>query len=202
MVNKKNNIIITAIAGILSLFMVVYMSCSKANKDMTVCKNVVCRNGGHCNDSSKCVCPVGFEDTVCGTSTVGKYVANWGVVQKIIGSDSTQYIYRDSLKNDTTYSVSLKTTATPTTFYITNFNNNPYYSNVVCTLDSINSYHFTIDTISPFQMIYYSYQVLKGSGDLNKTKDTINASFITRHKNHTTNWEVDTVTLQMVKHNY
>ena len=202
MVSKKNNIIIATIIAVFSFFVITYMSCNKPNKDMTVCKNVVCRNGGHCNDSSKCVCPVGYEDSVCGTQTVLKYFSNWGVIQKITGSDSTQYIYVDSLKNDTLYTLTLKASATPTTFLIANFNNNPYYSNVICTLDSMNSLHFTIDTISPFQMVYYSYQILTGSGTMNKTKDTINANFITRHKNHTTNWEVDTVNMLMTRHNY
>jgi hypothetical protein len=196
MVTKKNNIIIAATVAVFSIFMVV-VSCSKTNKDMTVCKNVVCRNGGHCNDSSKCVCPVGFEDTVCGTSTVGKYIGNWGADQKIEWSDSSQFIGQD-----TAYTAALTRTATPTTFFISNFNNNAYYNDVLCTLDSINSYHFTIDTISPFQAIYFNYQILKGAGNLNKTKDTITAWFLTRHRSPTTNWEVDSVTLRLVKHNY
>ncbi len=167
---------------------------------MTICKNVVCRNGGHCNDTSVCVCPVGFEDSVCGTATVAKYLSNWGVYAKIIGSDSLATI--DTALLDTTYIARLAATSTPTTFFFSNFNNNAYYDVVICSLDSTNSYHFTIDSISPFQMIYQSYRILSGSGTLNKTKDTINAQYITRHKNKSTNWQVDTVLLQMIKHNY
>ncbi len=197
MASKKNKVIIATLLAVFSFFTVVNTSCSKHNKDMTVCKNVVCRNGGHCNDSSKCVCPVGWEDSVCGTVTVAKYISNWGVTQTIVGTDSLQY-----LNTDTMYTVAIKTTSTPTTFFISNFNNNPYYNDVICTMDSINSYKFYIDTISPFQAIYYSYQILSGHGSMNKTKDTITATFITRHKNHTTNWEVDTTNLLMVRHNY
>ena len=198
MKSKNNNIILATVIAVFSFFTIAYLSCNKPGKDNTVCKDVVCRNGGHCNDSSKCVCPVGLEDSVCGTKTVVKYISNWGVTQTIVGSDSIATIK----KKDTSFVARLNYTATPTTFFFSNFNNNSYYDVVICTMDSINSYHFTIDTISPFQMIYQSYQILSGSGTLNKTKDTINASYITRHKNYTTNWQVDTVVLQMIKHNY
>ncbi|MCW3122936.1 MAG: hypothetical protein JWQ38_2428 [Flavipsychrobacter sp.] len=197
MVSKKNNVIVATVLAIFSFVAVIYMSCNKPGKDNTKCKNVVCRNGGHCNDSSDCVCPVGYEDTVCGTETVAKYISNWGVKQTIMYSDSIGYKGTDSF-----YTVALARTATPTTFFITKFNNNDYYSNIVCTLDSINSNHFRIDTISAYQMIYFSYQILSGQGELNATRDTITANYVTRYRNHTSNWQVDSVRLIMAKHDY
>jgi hypothetical protein len=194
---SKNNKVTAAILAVLSFFMVTYVSCSKSNPDTTKCKNVTCRNGGHCNDSSDCICPLGYEDTACGTETVAKYLSNWSVKQWIIGSDSSDYI-----GTDTFYTSGITRTSTPTTFFITNFNDNRYYNNVLCQMDSINSYRFKIDTISPFQMIYQSYQILSGAGTLNKSKDTIDAIFMTRHKNESTNWQVDTVQLQMIRLNY
>jgi len=198
MISKKNNILIASILAVFSFFMIAYSSCKKAGSDNTRCKNVVCRNGGNCNQANnKCSCPVGYEDSVCGTKTVGKYYSNWGVKQTIMYSDSVGYA-----GTDTFYTTELKATATPTTFYFTNFNNNPYYSNVLCTLDETNSYHFRIDTISPFQMFYYSYQLLSGEGNLNKTKDTITAKFVTRHRNFTSNWQVDSVRMVLARHDY
>ena len=198
MISRKNNILIASILAVFSFFMLSYASCKKAGTDNTRCKNVECRNGGNCNrETNKCSCPVGYEDSVCGTKTVGKYISNWGVKQTIMYSDSVGYA-----GTDTFYVTALTQTATPTTFYFTNFNNNAYYSNVICTLDSINSFHFVIDTISPFQMFYYSYQIISGQGDLNKTKDTITAKFVTRHRNFTSNWQVDSVRMILAKHDY
>lgn len=198
MITRRNNIIIASILAVFSFFMIAYSSCKKAGTDHTKCKNVVCRNGGNCNQATDtCSCPVGYEDSVCGTKTVGKYLSNWGVKQTIMYSDSVGFA-----GFDTSYTTTFTATATPTSFFFTNFNNNQYYNTVLCTLDGINSYHFKIDTVSPFQMVYYSYQILSGEGDLNKTKDTIRARFVTRHRNYSSNWQVDSVSMVLAKHDY
>jgi hypothetical protein len=203
MVNKKSSVIIAAMLAIFSFLSVVYVSsCTKPGKNVTACLNVTCQNGGYCDrrntDTGKtrtdtCVCPIGFEGVACETHAVTKYLGTWQMNQLITGSDSMMYITRP----DTIYNVILTTTPTPTTFFITNFNNNPYYNDVICTLDSMNSSHFKIDTISPFQAVYYSYQILSGSGYIAPKHDSIYGTFITRHKNVSTNWEVDTLIINM-----
>ena len=207
MVNKKSRLIIATMLAVISFLSIVYVSsCTKVGKDMTHCLHITCQNGGYCHQRTDttayihpdtCVCPTGFEGVTCQTVAVTKYIGTWAMTQTIIGSDSMQYI----VKKDTTYTAYLRTTPTPTTFFIANFNNNAYYNDIICTMDSLNSSHFTIDTISAFQMIYYNYQILSGSGIINKTKDTIVGNFITRHRNYTTNWEVDTLAISLILQN-
>ncbi len=52
---------------------ITYTSC---NKDE--CKDVVCQNGGTCNEGN-CDCPTGYEGTSCETKSVTKFVGTWAV---------------------------------------------------------------------------------------------------------------------------
>lgn len=201
MVDKKSSLVVASMFAMISFLAVFYVSsCKKTNKDYTRCKNITCLNGGYCNHNDTgnlkldtCVCPTGYEGVNCETRSVDKYFGYWTLNQKIVGSDSSMYIGKDTI-----YTAILRQTATPTTFFIANFNNNEYYNDIICTLDTTSTDHFRIDTISAFQMIYYSYQILDGgTGYINKTHDTINATFRTRHRNYTSNWEVDTLSVLM-----
>ncbi len=51
-----------------SLFLFL-ISCSKSDP----CEGVVCKNGGNCSDGT-CVCPLGFEGTLCETESLPKAV--------------------------------------------------------------------------------------------------------------------------------
>jgi hypothetical protein len=207
---KKSSVIIASMLAIFTFFAVVYVSsCTKPGKDMTRCLDVTCQNGGYCNHNpdtfinhrtDTCTCPIGFEGVACESPIVNKYFGVWDMNQLITGSDSIADITRP----DTMYTVQLAKTPTPTSFFIMNFNNNHYYNDVLCTLDSMNSSHFKIDTISPFQAVYYSYQIMSGYGYITNRigsaatkKDSIWGQFITRHKNISTNWEVDTLAISM-----
>jgi len=40
------------------------------------CKDIVCANGGSCSDGT-CVCPAGYEGTLCETQSRTKFVKTW-----------------------------------------------------------------------------------------------------------------------------
>jgi len=69
---KMKMYLMTAILGVASLSMV-FTSC---NTDE--CKDVVCQNGGLCQDSDgSCECPVGFEGTNCETYSKVKFLGDY-----------------------------------------------------------------------------------------------------------------------------
>ena len=114
--------------------------------------------------------------------------------QIITGSDSAAFI------DDTSYyTVFLKKSATPTTFFIDNFANNKYYNEIVCTIDSATSYHFGIDTISAYHMLFDSYKLTYGYGYITTT-DTVFGTFAVRHLSATSNWVNDTVLFRLTPH--
>ena len=197
MVNNKSRITIAAIATLLTFLSVAYVSsCTKPGANKYSCEGVVCLNGGIC-DSGWCVCPTGYEGANCSIASVAKYIGTWKAMQVIVGTDSTRYLHDTSR-----FIVFLKNTATPTTFFIDNFNGDPYYGNVICTLDTgINSNLFTIDTLSGFDMIYGHYQLQWGNGSISSNDSTITATFCVRFANGSVNWEVDTVSLILTPYN-
>src|SRR4051812_26854924 len=111
MLTKRSSVILTAIGALFCLLSVAYVSCTKTGL-APKCNGVICLNGGYC-DSGICKCPVGFEGASCGTAIVSKYVNTYDVTQKIIGCDSPQYIGQQI-----SYMMIIKTTATPTTFFL------------------------------------------------------------------------------------
>jgi hypothetical protein len=204
MVSKKSSLIIAAIVTIFSFITVAYISCSKPGKSLNSCEYVVCQNGGYCfvdtvNQAYNpvCVCPTGFEGSNCATASVQKFLGTWNMVQTDTGSDSAAFI-GIALK----YTVSLVPTATPTTFFIDNFSNDPYYTNILCTIDSAQNpathsvTHFFIDTISAYHMLYAHYRLLYGSGDI-YNNDSISGTFATMHLSPTSNWVHDTFTITL-----
>jgi hypothetical protein len=194
MVSKKGSLIIAAIVATLFLFTAAWTSCTKPLDNYKYsCSGVVCSNGGHC-DSARCFCPVGYEGPTCATASVNKFYGTYRLNSLIIGSDSVAWVGRD-----TVYNVLLRYTATPTTFFMNNFAGDPFYSNIVCTLDSINNYNFAIDTISRTNMVYDHYRILGGYGHLEG--DSITARIWIRHLNDNVNWQNDTLLLGLKKNN-
>lgn len=190
MVSKKNGLVITVL-GILSLFVsVIYISsCTRTPGEFPYsCSGVVCKNGGKC-DSGKCVCPVGFEGTNCATGTVDKFIGYWKVTQTVLGSDSANLV-----NTQTTYTMRLMRTATNTTFFLYNFNDNPTYSSLICRLDSINKSDFGMDTTSATNMIYDQFRVRNGYGFM-YNNDSISMKVFVRRLNSTVNWQNDTMAL-------
>lgn len=213
MIRKRSGRIIATIAALFSFLMLAYISCKKP-QGYVRCEGVTCLNGGYCavdttpQQKPHCVCPIGWEGSNCATAVVNKYFGTWDLHQHITGSDSMVTIDSVYLKRDTTYPVFLQQTATPTTFFINNFFNNPYYNYIICTLDSLNSHRFYIDTISDFHQMYDHYKITWNDGNwrawdsgLIAQNDTlITGNFIIRFKNKTTNWQIDTVQFKMTQH--
>ena len=158
---KNGGKLIAALVAVLSCTAVIWSSCKKKSAVAT-CNYYVCLNGGRCAmDTVKkapgCVCPLGYEGVNCGTLTVEKYTGTWDMRQITLGSDSLDF------QNDTLYyPVMLKKTATPTTFFIYNFSNNPQYTSILCMLDSTNSNWFRIDTLSAKALFYDNYHLISG----------------------------------------
>ena len=202
MVNKKSSFIIAAIVSIFSFIIVAHTSCKKNENSPNVCEGVVCQNNGYCHVDTLhglhwvCVCPTGYEGNYCETISVAKYIGTWDVKQVVTGSDSLNFKGVTYL-----YTAFLKETATPTTFFINNVSNDPFYNDIICTLDSGNSNHFYIDTISAFHMVYDHYKILYGSGMIYNS-DSISATFATRHLSATTNWINDTFFLTITPHHF
>ena len=187
---KRSNIFIATLVALFSFVTVVYMSCTTPGNTVS-CSGSTCVNGGYCRIDTTthkpaCTCPTGYEGTNCSTVSVSKFLGNWNLRQIIVGSDSVKY------NNDTTYYPAyLKAASTPTTFFIDNFFNDPYYNNIICTLDSAYSSYFVIDTISSFHMITSTFLIRGGYGSIKG--DTINALLYIQFKNQTSNWQIDTI---------
>jgi len=192
MVSKKNSLVITLLAVVTLFVSVVYVSsCTKSPGEFPYsCSGVVCKNGGRC-DSGRCVCPVGFEGADCATGTIDKYIGYWGVNQKIVGSDSANLV-----NTDTNYTMRLMRTATNTTFFLYNFNNNPSYSSLLCKIDSIQTGYFNVDTSASANMLYDNFRIRIGFGVINTT-DSIFVKLYVRRLNSTVNWQNDTLELRL-----
>lgn len=199
MVRRKSSLFIAAILTIVSFVTITWLSCNKSGS-LVRCEGVICENGGYCKMDSAtnkphCICPTGFEGANCGTAATAKYIGTWDMRQIITGSDTTTF------NNDTSYYVVfLVNSATPTTFLINNFANNPYYNEIVCTLDSTNSSNFVIDTLSDDHMLFTSYKLTFGWGSISANDTVINGIFGVRHLSPTSNWLNDTVKLKLTPH--
>ncbi len=195
--SKKSGKIIAAIVSVFSFLTVAYISCNKQDANLNTCDGVICENMGYCHIDTltrlaHCFCPTGYEGSNCATVSVDKYLGTWNMRQVIVGSDSLGFV-----KDTTYYQIFLKSSATPTTFFIDNFADNPYYNNVLCSLDSANSFSFTLDTFSTYHMVYNNYKILYGTGTISPDGDSIIATFATRHLSTTTNWINDTISMKM-----
>ncbi len=196
MLTKRGSILIAAIGAIFCLLSVAYVSCTKVGSS-PACNGVICQNGGYCK-KGLCVCPAGYDGYNCATPVVAKYFGTWDVHQTVIGSDTVSKIGKDSL-----YTVFLKKTATPTTFFMDNFLGNASYNDLLCTLDSLNSFNFALDTARDFNMWYEHVNIRPGTiGVMQADKQTINANVIIRYVNTTHNWQVDTLRMIMTPHHF
>ena len=198
--SKKSSIIVTAIVSLVCFFTVTWLSCGKVSQPYS-CIGVVCENGGYCYLDSTyhkpyCSCPAGFEGPTCAIVSVNKYLGTWDIKQHVWWSDSSAYTGQIS-----NYSVVLQKTATNTTFFIDNFFNNSYYNNIICDIDSPNSYKFVIDTLSDFHEYYNHFQVKWGYGTIYGI-DSINATLFIRFKNGTSNWQQDSLTFHLTPHQF
>jgi len=199
--SRKSSVVIVAIAAILSFFTIGWLSCKKPGQPHS-CDNIVCENGGYCyqdtllTSSPRCACPSGYEGYNCATVSVNKYIGTWDMKEHVDWSDTVAFIGRDS-----SYFVELNTTSTPTTFFIDNFFNNPFYNNIICNLDSTHTDNFTMDTLSNFHMYYNHYKIKWGEGTI-YGHDSIVGHVLLRFLTATSNWHLDSVTFHLVPHKF
>ena len=197
MVSRKSRVLIGALMTIFSFLSLEYIACNKPGASTHTCNGYVCVNNGYCRVDTAtflphCICPTGYEGNNCQTASVTKYIGQWYMTQTILGSDST--IHDSTVSR---FTVFLKQSATPTTFFIENFSNNPYYNSVTCTMDSIHSSTFYIDSLSTAHMLFDHYQLLGGKGSISTNDSLITALFYVRHLSPTSNWINDTISFSM-----
>jgi hypothetical protein len=125
MKNLKS-ILLASLLTIGTFASVVFSSC---NPD--ACKDVVCANGGNCNDGS-CACAVGYEGSRCETESRTKLYGTF----LLSGTDSDGGTY-------TNLSTTVSASATSPTKFLLNIAS---AFNLTCTMTSGNS--FTIDNIT------------------------------------------------------
>jgi len=194
MANKTTGILMTTIATILAFCSVAYMSCSKKDGfNPKSCINILCENGGFC-DSGKCVCPAGYEGANCATASIAKYIGNWDVAQKVIGSSNLS-----AVGNQSSYVMNLTMTASPTSFFFNNFYNNPNYNKIGCVIDTTSSSTFTIDTSTSnqnFHMAADGILLYGGKGSISTDDSGITAQCYIRKSGG----EDDTLMLTLTPH--
>ena len=211
MVSKKSSVIIASIVALFCFLSVAYVSsCTKPGKVIN-CDNFGCENGGYCyvdtlkdtiNGVShiipppfpKCVCPSGYEGSLCATASAAKFVGTWDVNQTVTGSDSVKLVGTDSL-----YSVTIIST-TPTTFMINNLCGDLNYNDVICTIDSVQTNIFTIDTLSAFHMVFDHFKMTTNGYGYIIPNAQIKATLCVKRLNATSNWRHDTLNILMTPH--
>ncbi len=175
-----------------------YYSCQKSPGSALVCSGVTCQNGGYCL-KGQCMCPTGYVDSTCSTAIVSKFVGAWDVVQTLTGSTN-----RSMIGYDSAYVLTIKASATPTSFLIYNFMGNNEYSQLVGTLSSTDSYNFTIDSITNAAMRFANISFHGGQGRFylakNGNDSVITASFWLKDINAQALWETDTFSMKMTVH--
>ena len=196
MLHKKGSVYIAAMIAVFGFLSVVYISCTKVGS-APKCNGVICQNGGYCKNGV-CKCPAGYEGNNCSISSAARFFGTWDVHQTIIGSDSLSVVGKDTI-----YPVFLKKTATPTTFFIDNFLGNASYNDLLCTLDTLNSRNFGLDTLRDFNMWYEHVFIKAGSyGTLQNNDAQINAHIILRRLSATSNWRNDTLQMIFTPHKF
>ncbi|MBX2904885.1 MAG: hypothetical protein KF744_02545 [Taibaiella sp.] len=193
MVSKHSGWVFTVIGVLAIIFSVSnFSSCTKPLEDNPYsCNYVICSNGGRC-DSGRCVCPLGYEGADCSVKTVKKFYGMWETWFINLGSDSS-----DQTGTVKHFDMELKPSASLSTFFIYNFDNNSSYNNVLCRLDSADHSVFVIDTSAAQNMYYDSYKIRGGWGTY--YADSITGMLFTRRLTTTYNWRSDTFKIVMRK---
>jgi len=195
MLRKSSGVVAVSIGLLLSLLSVLYISCTKTGM-APQCNGVLCANGGYC-DSGVCKCPTGYEGPTCATASVSKFINTYDVTQTLTGSDSAYEIGTVSK-----YQMIFHTSATPTTFFIDNFGGYPQYNDIVCTIDSISSWKFDLDTLHNFHQYYDHYHMNWGHGYINSGDSSVVIVCAVWRVNASVNHQTDTMLMQMKPHHF
>lgn len=195
MLSKKRGLVIATFLALFSFLSVTYLSCKKdVVVDPTSCEGIgaMCKNNSHCY-MGKCVCPVGYTGPFCETSITARFAGSWDVTQHCVGSDSASARGKDS-----TYVLYIRKSPTNTTFLIDNFYGNSSYNNIICSVDSIYTYAFRVDTITPFHMLYNQVRIFPGAnGKISGDDSEITIDMTVRHLTPNVNWQLDTLKLDL-----
>ncbi len=81
----------------LMAFSLFYVSCSRTSIDSNKCHAIACAHGGICNDGV-CMCPSGYEDANCATTTRDKFTGTYNVTETGTVTGFRQYTL--SISND------------------------------------------------------------------------------------------------------
>ena len=200
---KKNKVVFAVLICLSAFLSVAYFSCEKTGSP-AYCDGILCKNGGSCL-KGQCLCPAGYEDSTCSTTSANKYLGRWTVKQTIIGSDTS---YASGLI--ATYQIDFVPSSTPTTFFINNFLNDNEFNKVVCTIDPTNTYAFTIDSTTNAAMRFKPIHFWGGHGTIKRgffpwgdghpALDTIWASFNYQFVNPVGNWQTDSLSWVLTGH--
>ena len=110
---------------------VIYTGCKKATQTPSVdlCASVTCQNGGSCYKGI-CTCPAGYEGENCETKSNKRYIGNWEIKDKVVGSSKSANIGKKNA-----YEVSLSAEGnTTTTLRMKGFLGNANYGDVLLRL--------------------------------------------------------------------
>lgn len=195
MIKKRNGVIVAAFSTVTALLSILYStSCQKTKPDNPYkCNYVYCQNGGKC-DSAKCKCPVGYEGSDCGTATKTKFLGVWSFRAYVQGSDSAKLV-----GTETVYDVDLRESGSNTTFMMHNFDNNQYYNNIICRIDSMDNAIFGFDTTNPLNMYYDHFRIRTGSWCRIQSAGQMVGRIIVQRVNATSNWQHDTLLITAYK---
>ncbi|WP_345081096.1 hypothetical protein [Nemorincola caseinilytica] len=177
--------------------MIYITSCTRPiPDDPWACNYVYCKNDGRC-DSARCKCPVGYEGTDCGIAVTDKYIAHWRMHTVVWASDSANYVGAEKF-----YNIELATSASNTTFFLNNLDNNSYYNHIICRIDSLDNTHFKFDSTSSLNMYYDRYRIRGGWGNIYSrysANDSLMGTLYIQRLNSTVNWQHDTVMFYAMK---
>lgn len=183
--NTGKNIIITLLITLTAFFSVAYTACKKTevtpSKDL--CENITCQNGGTCF-KGKCSCPGGYEGEFCQTRAIAKYLGNWTVTEKIVGSNIVSHVGMEQKYNVTVEAPN----GANVDFVINNFMGNSSYDNVPCRmgmnakLEAVSYTYFGfMQGAVPSTQIF----IVSGEGTVNSFGTYINGNYVRSYPDST-----------------
>lgn len=161
---KKTRYIFVAFVMMVSIFAALtYLACKKDK-----CNNVVCHNGGACNNGS-CICLPGYEGTNCEILSRDKFITtfnggdtctdsnshpDYGIELLAVPSNNIQLTMVNLLNNP--HDSAVCTMITPDSFYFQgSYNSTTYYGGGKMSNDSLwLNYHVQQDTI-PYNCTFF-----------------------------------------------
>jgi hypothetical protein len=157
---------IPIIALILTLAAVFCFSCKKTGSVTIVRKYPVCLNGGRIDSVHySCICPVGYEDSICEIVSRDKFCGNWTVLEK------------GSIGGQAQYPINIVPGTAITDVAIRNFNNY-FQTTIKATIIHDTLYipnqHYEMKTVFGYGYIYTSNSYMQ-YGSINMRYEVIDS---------------------------